>query len=112
MRIPSKPPLSAKHVEERLKLAANGLQALTLALFGTSILAPLFNVAGSTVTPSGAIRTTFDWVVGGSLVLPTGHDSVTMTARITDIAGGTSTTTRRVSISPVTSGQDLTPQPF
>ncbi len=44
MRFPSKPPVSAKHVEERLKLAANGLQALTLALFGTSILAPLFNV--------------------------------------------------------------------
>jgi len=44
MRIPPKPPASAKHIEERLKLAANGLQALTLALFGTSILAPLFNV--------------------------------------------------------------------
>jgi len=44
MRLPPKPPLTAKHAEERLKLAANGLQALTLALFGTSILAPLFNV--------------------------------------------------------------------
>ena len=74
-------------------------------------LAPLFNVAGSTVTPSGAIHTTFDWVVGGSLVLPTGQDTLTMTARVTDIAGGASITTRRVSISPVTSGQDLTPQP-
>ena len=44
MRLPPKPPLSPKHTEERLKLAASGLQALTLALFGTSILAPLFNV--------------------------------------------------------------------
>ena len=44
MRFPSKPPLTAKHTEERLKFAANGLQALTLALFGASILAPLFSV--------------------------------------------------------------------
>ena len=74
-------------------------------------LAPLFNVAGSAVAPNGAVRTTLDWVVGGSLVLPPGQTSLTMTATVTDRAGGTSTITRRVGISPVTSGQDLTPQP-
>lgn len=74
-------------------------------------LAPLFNLAGSAVGPDGAIRTTFDWVVGGSLVLPAGQRSLTMTATVTDNAGGTSTTRQTVGISPVTSGQDLTPQP-
>ena len=74
-------------------------------------LAPLFNVAGSAVAPDGAVRTTFDWVVGGSLVLPAGQNSVTMTAKVTDVTGATSTITRRVGISPVTSGQDLTAQP-
>lgn len=74
-------------------------------------LAPLFNIAGSAVAPGGAVRTTFDWVVGGALVLPAGQTSVTMTARVTDRAGATSTTTRRVAISPVPSGQQLTPQP-
>ena len=74
-------------------------------------LAPLFNVAGSAVAPGGAVRTTFDWVVGGSLVLPAGQTSVTMTARVTDRAGATSTVTRRVGISTVPSGQQLTPQP-
>ena len=74
-------------------------------------LAPLFNVAGSAVAPNGAVRTTLDWVVGGSLLLPPGQNSLTMTATVTDRAGGTSTITRRVGISPVTSGQDLTPQP-
>ncbi len=74
-------------------------------------LAPLFNIAGSAIAPGGAIRTTFDWVVGGALILPAGQTSVTMTAQVTDRAGATSTTTRRVDISPVTSGQQLTPQP-
>lgn len=59
MRFPSKPPLTAKHTEERLKLAANGLQALTLALFGTSILAPLFNV-----THAG-----MGWKTGGAALI-------------------------------------------
>ena len=74
-------------------------------------LAPLFNVAGSAVGPDGAVRSTFDWVVGGSLVLPAGQTSLTMTARVTDNAGGTSTTRQTVGISPVVSGQNLTPQP-
>ena len=43
MRLPSKPPLSPKHREERLKLAASGLQALALALFGAVLIAPAFN---------------------------------------------------------------------
>ncbi len=43
MRFPSKPPLSPKHTEERLKLAANGLQALALASFAGVLLAPLLN---------------------------------------------------------------------
>lgn len=59
MRLPPKPPVFAKHVEERLKLAANGLQALTLALFGTSILAPLFNV-----TQAG-----MGWKTGGAALI-------------------------------------------
>lgn len=45
MRFPPKPPLSAKHAEERLKLAASGLQALALTLFGAGLIAPLFNAA-------------------------------------------------------------------
>ena len=39
------PPLNPKHVEERLKLAASGLQARALTLFGTVILAPFFSNA-------------------------------------------------------------------
>lgn len=67
MRLPPKPPVSAKHVEERLKLAANGLQALTLALFGTSILAPLFNV-----TQAG-----MGWkTIGAALIAGIGSGSV------------------------------------
>lgn len=74
-------------------------------------LAPLFNIAGSAVAPGGAVRTTFDWVIGGSLVLPAGQDSMTMTATVTDRAGASSTISRRVGISATTSGQQLTPQP-
>ena len=43
MRLPRKPPLAPKHREERLKLAASGLQALALALFGAVLIAPAFN---------------------------------------------------------------------
>ena len=39
--IPRKPPRAPKHTEERLKLAASGLQALAIALFGAAIVAPL-----------------------------------------------------------------------
>ncbi len=74
-------------------------------------LAPLFNIAGSAVGPHGAIRSTFDWVVGGSLVLPAGQHTLTMTATVTDAKGASSTTYKTVGISPVVSGQDLTPAP-
>lgn len=52
-----------------------------------------------------------DWVVGGRLLLPEGQDTVLMTATLADTAGHSTTTTRRVGISPVCSGQALTPQP-
>jgi hypothetical protein len=74
-------------------------------------LAPLFNVAGSSVGPDGAVRTTFDWVVGGSLELEPGQKTLTMIATLTDDAGADSTITRTMRISDVASGQLLTPQP-
>ena len=74
-------------------------------------LAPLFNIAGSAVGPHQAVRSTFDWVVGGSLVLPAGQHTLTMTATVTDNAGAHSTLRQTVGISPVVSGQNLTPQP-
>lgn len=74
-------------------------------------LAPLFNIAGSSIAPDGSIRTSFGWVVGGSLVLPTGQRTVTMTATVTDLAGRSTSTSQTVGLSPVTSGQQLTPQP-
>jgi len=43
MRLPAKPPHAPKHREERLKLAASGLQALALTLFGAVLIAPLVN---------------------------------------------------------------------
>lgn len=95
-------------------------------------LAPLFNIAGSEVIagrrsgaslrsldradrngrrPSRAMRTVADWVVGGSLVLPEGHSTLTVSARVTDNAGRTGSQAITVAISPATSGQDLTPAP-
>jgi len=74
-------------------------------------LAPLFNIAGSAVAPDGSVRTTFGWVVGGSLELPAGQRTLTMTATVTDLAGRSTTTTKTVGITDVTSGQQLTPQP-
>lgn len=74
-------------------------------------LAPLFNIAGSALGDDGKVRTTFSWVVGGSLVLPAGKDTLTMTATVTDNKGGSSTTRQTVGISEVVSGQDLTPAP-
>lgn len=71
-------------------------------------LAGLFDVAGSEIDASGAVRTTADWVVGGSLVLPSGQRSVTISASVTDNAGRTGTTKVIVAVSPATSGQDLT----
>ena len=40
-----RPPLSAKHIEERLKLAASGLQAVALTLLAGVILAPALNAS-------------------------------------------------------------------
>lgn len=74
-------------------------------------LASLFNLAGSAVGPDGAVRSTFDWVVGGSLVLPPGQRTLRMTATVTDNSGASTTTRQTVGISTVVSGQDLTPQP-
>ncbi len=83
-------------------------------------LAPLFNIAGNEVVGrvgmnpgrrQTAVRTVADWVVGGSLVLPPGQDTVTITARVTDDANRTGSTSITVGVSPATSGQDLTPAP-
>ncbi len=74
-------------------------------------LAPVFNTAGSEVDPSGYVRTTFGWVVGGTLQLPAGKTSVTIKAAVTDAAGKTGSTTQVVQISPVANGQLLTPAP-
>jgi len=72
-------------------------------------LAPVFNIAGSEVEPSELVRTTFGWVVGGSLLMPAGKTSVTIKSRVTDNAGKTGSATSVVQISPVVNGQDLTP---
>lgn len=45
MRLPAKPTHSPKHTEERLKLLANGLQALALALFIGIVVGPAFNAS-------------------------------------------------------------------
>ena len=74
-------------------------------------LAPLFDVAGNEVDASGAIRTSTNWVVGGSLVLPEGKNSVTIVAKVSDNAGHTGSTKSILSISPIVSGQSLTPNP-
>jgi hypothetical protein len=74
-------------------------------------LAPLFDVAGNEVDASGAIRTSTDWVVGGSLVLPEGKNSVTIIAKVADNAGHTGSTKSILSVSPTVSGQSLTPNP-
>lgn len=74
-------------------------------------LAPLFDVAGSETGQGGAVRTTADWVVGGSLDLPAGKTMVTITARVTDNAGKTTTTRQVVGVSPTVNGQDLTSTP-
>ncbi|THF68351.1 hypothetical protein E7T06_16970 [Deinococcus sp. Arct2-2] len=74
-------------------------------------LAPLFDVAGSETGPGGAVRTTADWVVGGSLDLPAGKTTVTITARVTDNAGKTTTTRQVVGVSSTVNGQELTSTP-
>lgn len=72
-------------------------------------LAGIFDIAGSEIDASGAVRTTADWVVGGSLVVPAGQRSVTINASVTDNAGRTGATKAIVALSQATSGQDLTP---
>jgi len=74
-------------------------------------LAPLFDIAGSEVDASGSIRTTADWVVGGSLMVPDGKSTVTITAKVTDNAGRTGTARSTVGISQTVSGQTLTAAP-
>lgn len=72
-------------------------------------LAPVFNIAGSEIDPSGYVRTTFGWVVGGSLLMPKNKTSVTIKARVTDNAGRKGSVTQVVQISPVVNGAELTP---
>lgn len=72
-------------------------------------LAPVFNITGSEIDSDGVIRTIADWVVGGSLVVPPGKKTVTITARVTDNKGRTGSTRQVVGISPVVNGQNLTP---
>lgn len=72
-------------------------------------LAPVFNIAGSEIDPSGYVRTTFGWTVGGSLIMPSGKTSVTIKARVTDNTGKTGSVTKVVQISPVVNGAALTP---
>jgi len=74
-------------------------------------LAGLFDVAGSEIDASGAVRTTTDWVVGGSLVLPYGKHNVTVRSSVTDNAGHTGSTQSVFSVSEAVSGQELTPDP-
>ena len=74
-------------------------------------LSPVFNTAGSELDPSGFVRTTFGWTVGGTLQLPAGKTAVTIKAAVTDAAGKTGSTTQVVQISPVENGQLLTPAP-
>jgi hypothetical protein len=74
-------------------------------------LAGLFDIAGSEVDVSGAVRTTAHWVVGGSLVLPTDKKNVTIDASVTDNAGHTGTTRSILSVSNTVSGQRLTRDP-
>ena len=80
---------------------------LTIAA-GTN-LAPVFNIAGSEIEPGGLIRTTADWTVGGSLVLPEGKHFITITAKVTDLAGKTGVDRVKVDISRIRNGQNLTP---
>ncbi len=74
-------------------------------------LAPLFDVVGSELGVDGAVGTVADWIVGGSLELPAGQQSVVITARVTDAAGRTGSDRITVGVSQTEDGQHLTPQP-
>jgi hypothetical protein len=89
------------------------LRAPSGALFaaGTN-LAPVFNAAGSEIDPAtGAVHVTTDWVIGGSIILAPGQDTVTFTAKVTDNAGNAGRAVRRFRVSDTVSGQMLTPAP-
>jgi len=45
MRLPLPPPLAGKHIEERFKFMAGGLQSLALLLFGAVLLQPMINAS-------------------------------------------------------------------
>lgn len=75
-------------------------------------LAPLFDIVGSEVdAASGAVRTTADWVVGGSLVVPAGKRSVVITSSVTDNYGKKGSTRSVLAVSETVSGQELTANP-
>lgn len=73
-------------------------------------LAPLFNIAGSERTGSW-VRTTADWVVGGSLELRRGQRTVTVTAAVTDNKGRTGADRLVLGVSTTADGQRLTATP-
>ncbi len=73
-----------------------------------SNLAPIFNIVGSELDADGLVVTTADWVVGGSLVLPSGKNFMTISATVTDNSNKSRTTRQIVGISPIQNGQDLT----
>ena len=76
-------------------------------------LAPAFDIAGSVLDHrgNGHVISTASWVAGGSFILPEGKTSVTVTARVTDNAGRTGSTSRTFDVSPIAEGQLLTPRP-
>ena len=76
-------------------------------------LAPAFDIAGSVLDHrgNGHVISTASWVAGGSFILPEGKHSITVTARVTDDAGRTGSTSRTLDVSPVAEGQLLTPSP-
>lgn len=74
-------------------------------------LAPLFNIVGSE-RDLGGVRTTAGWVIGGTLVIPDGKNTVTSVARVTDSAGFSGSTAHTFGISEIENGQALTPQPL
>ena len=53
MKFPPPPPQTKKHVEERYKFVAGGLQNLALLLFGAVLLQPLINAS---LTPASWLR--------------------------------------------------------
>ncbi|MBC7940533.1 MAG: hypothetical protein H7Z19_12350 [Chitinophagaceae bacterium] len=75
-------------------------------------LAPLFDIVGSEVDEvSGTVRVTADWVVGGSLVIPAGKKTVTVTSSVTDNYGKKGTSRSVFAVSPTVTGQALTTNP-